>query len=400
MAIRKKAMKDILDPASKIDTNILGLFIDILAGRPVSTVYQKSHYATKRSFDQGLHQQGCFNLFNSNIVTPLLINENVCNSLGDACVCIKDNSWRKMGNLPVIVDTLGFGIYGQKISQEVYNIIQNLETYHYKDVVEFVKISSSSVLKLISRIDKPESLSRSHQKDWDEIGHWQLELSKIEHRLDSIVKLGDKINHQDILEILENLIYICCDKKMVYDLPIISFRMASCYYYLGAYVDCIMMFDFGFSVAKYTKNPGKGKYLAATWIASSVRKILCSHTNYFIENPNDFDVMYDTVKSFNRNAFEDYRYAPELAIQPMWNLCYLELALIGSYQKTSMENYHHRMNLATDRLYELIHCVKRKNTNFSKTIKSEIIEDLEKISGNVLKYTDDFLDLFNQFCNL
>ena len=67
MEIRKKTIKEILDPTSKIENNISKLFLEILGGKSISSVCQLSHYRTKRSFDQALYQQGCLDLFNSNI---------------------------------------------------------------------------------------------------------------------------------------------------------------------------------------------------------------------------------------------------------------------------------------------------------------------------------------------
>jgi hypothetical protein len=397
MGIRKKTMKEILDPTSKIDSNISKLFLDILEGKSISTVCQLSHYATKRSFDQALYQQGCLNLFSCNIIYPLQKNE-VALELTRS-INIEDDRWKKMSNLPSIVDELGFRIHGSKVSQNIYGIVQKLECYQYTDIIEFVEISSSSVLRRILKIDAPEDLSNSNLKDNEEINYWDSELKKVENQIDKTIQ-SPLFDNSYIIEILKRLIDISCKKNMVYYLPRIVLRMATCYYYIGAYTDSIAMFDFGFSIAKYTKNSIRCQYLASTWIASSIGKILCLHTHYFAENRNEFDEMYDTVKYFNRKAFEDYYHFDRIEIQPMWNLCYLELSLASSYHKTEIEKYEHRMNLAVDRLYDLIHIIKRKKTNFSESIKSEIIQDFRKLSKNMSKISDDFIDLFHQFSSL
>ena len=397
MQIRKKTIKDILDPTSKIDTNVSKLFLDILGGKSISAVCQLSHYTTKRSFDQALYQQGCLDLFSCNIIYPLKKNKVARYLIPN--INIEDNGWKKMGALPSIVDNLGFRIHGTKVSSNIYSIIQKIESYRYRDIVEFVEISSSFILNKILRISSPEDLSNSSQKDSEEIEYWDLELRKAEKKLDKLIQLQEYSN-LDIIKILKRLIEISHKKNIVYYLPRLILRIATCYYYIGAYTDGIAMFDFGFSIAKYTKNPTKCKYLSSTWIASSIGKILFYNPTYFTSNQNEFDEMYDAVKSFNRKSFEDYSYSEEIEIHPLWNLCYLELSLVSSYHQTALQDYDRRMNLATDRLFDLIHVIKRKKTNFSKATKSEIIQDFSKISEGKSKFTDDFMNLFQQLCSL
>ena len=397
MEIRKKTIKEILDPTSKIENNISKLFLEILGGKSISSVCQLSHYRTKRSFDQALYQQGCLDLFNSNIISPLKQHNAALNLLSN--INIEDNSWKKMGVLPTIVDNLGFRIHGSKVSPNIYNIIQNLECYQYKDIIDFVEISSSSVMSRIVKISDPENLSSSSQKDIEEIKYWESELRKVESKLDKFIQ-SQEYTSSDIIEILKRSIDISCKKNMIYYLPRIILRMATCYYYIGAYVDGVAMFDFAFSVAKYTKNPLKCKYLSSTWIASSLGKILLENSNYFSSNQNEFDDLYDAIKSFNRKAFEDYCYSEEIEIHPMWNLCYLEISLVSIYHQTALQDYDRRMNLATDRLFDLIHVIKRKKTNFSNAIKAEIIQDFSKVSEDKSRFTDDFMNLFHQLCIL
>jgi hypothetical protein len=399
MDIRKNTLRDILDPNSKIESEISRLFIAILGGGAVSTISKLSRYGSKRSFDQALYKQGCLSLFSSNIIEPLRDNETAQTLLSYAHVDIQEDTWKTMGSLPLIVEALGFRIYGSEVSKNVYGIAQIFDSYSYKDIIEFVEISSSSVLKRIQHVETPENLSASSRKDEEEVGYWKEELNKAVNKLEAIAQ-SEKYEKQGIIKILKRLIEISCKKKMVYYLPNIVPQMATCYYYLGAYVDCIAMFDFAFSAAKYTNNPSRRKHFTTTWIASSVRRILCSNPEYFVENPDDFEEMYNLVKSFNRKAFYDYQYSTEIAIQSLWNLCYLELSLIVSYRKTKLEDYNKRIDAACDRLDELIHVIKRKSVDFSGTIKSQVLQDLDVVSKDLLSLTNDFVDLSHQLRNL
>jgi tetratricopeptide (TPR) repeat protein len=409
MTFRKKTLEDILDLKSKSspgnDYDDSDIFIDILCGKPISNILKQSKYSTKRSFDTAIYQKNFFDVFNSKIIYPLHGNKTAQNLLDSNNIEIEGNKWKKTSNLSSIIDSLGFRIYSSGIEQNIYNIFQDLDSYQYKSIVNFVEISSSSILKRIKNIDKPDNFNK---KDKEEIDYWKKEVGKSLKDLDMLVKLekhGDRSfeNTQAIIKVLERLIEISCDKKMVYCLPHILRRIATCYYHIGAYVDCIAMFDFATEIAKQSEDSKRQNHIASTWIASSIREILCSHTDYFVENIEKFEVIYQLVKNFNRRAFEDHQYSSEVKIEPMWNLCYLELSLISTYHKTGVHNSTARINAACDRLYELIGNIKRKNTNFSGDIKDDIIKDLNEISNNIRRKTNmsnDFISLCEQLRTL
>jgi hypothetical protein len=175
--------------------------------------------------------------------------------------------------------------------------------------------------------------------------------------------------------------------------------MGTCYYYIGAYVDCIAMFDFAISVAKYSGDSKKQNHLASTWIASSIRSILCNRIDYFVGKSEKLEVIYQLIKDFNRRAFEDYQYSSEIKVEPMWNLCYLELSLILSCHEIGVRDFTNQINTACDRLYELISNITRKNTNFSGGVKNDIIDDLDKIS-NEIRYKTGISNMSNDFISL
>lgn len=412
MKFREKTLKEILNlkPKSsyKIDYDDSNIFMDILRGEPISNILKQSNYSTKRSFDTAICQKGLFDLLDSKIISPLDGNKTAQTLLDFNSIEIEDKKWKKIGNLPFIIDSLGFRIHSSEIDQSTYSIFQDLDSYQYNSIIDFVEISSSSVLKRIEKIDKPEHFM---EKDKEKISYWREELEKSLDILDVIIRLkkdGDLSfkNIKDIIGILKRLIEISCDYKMVYCLPNILRRIGTCYYYIGAYVDCIAIFDFAISVAKYSENSKRQRHVSSTWIASSIRKILCDRTDYFIEKPEKFELTYQLIKNFNRRAFEDYQYSSEIKIEPMWNLCYLELSLISSYHKMGINNSAAQINKACDRLHELIGNIRRKSTNYSGNVQYNIIQDLDTISNDIrhetetLNTSNDFISLSEQLRNL
>jgi tetratricopeptide (TPR) repeat protein len=411
MEFREKTLKDILGlkpkSSSKIDYDDSNIFMDILRGEPIPKILKQSNYSTKRSLDTAIHQKKLFPLLDSKIIFPLHGNKIAQTLLDFNSIDIKDKKWKKISNLPSIIDSLGFRVHSSEIDQSTYSIFQDLDFYQYKNIIDFVENSSSSVLKRIEKIDKSEHLI---EKDKDKIDYWREELQIPLDKLDKITRLENDgnlsfKNIEDIIEILKRLIEISCDYKMVYCLPNVLRRIGTCYYYIGAYVDCIAIFDFAISVAKYSENPKKQKHLASTWIASSIRKIF-DRTDYFIEKPEKFELAYQLVKNLNRRAFEDYQYSSEIKIEPMWNLCYLELSLISSYHKMGINNSTDQVSKACDRLYEFIGNIKRKSTNYSGNVKYDIIKDLDAISNDIrhetemLNMSNDFISLSEQLRNL
>jgi hypothetical protein len=405
--LRKQVLKSILDPNSKLDDDFLEILMAIFSGQAAATACL-ANYSSKRSFDTALSRKGVFNLFESNIINPLRGNQTARlllqgTHLEDKPLELDDKSWKKSSNLAFIIDVLGFNIFGLTIDEGKYSVIQSVDGYKYSSIVEFVEISSSSVLRRIGMLDKRdkipslETIKPAEIKLLDEIKKCNDIVKKSVAQLD---KLDKSMEKNKIIEILKELIDIACAKNMAYYIPTIIMRIATCYYHIGAYADCIAMFDFGFDVANDTSNPTRRKYLASHWIASSARHMLSVYPDYFTRNPEEFEKIYELVKEFNRKSFYDYQTSEEILIPPMWNLCCLELYLMDTYRGTSLEFYKVRMSLAADRLYELIQCIKRKKTNFSKEVKSEIIRNLDSFPKDMLDSNEDFVDLCNQLRNL